>query len=695
MPNTRRWGLKLHCANIETRHEVTGSEVDNDEVNDKPILAQSQDKFWLPYFIPLSTTSPTISSVSNMDNANYIPLGVKGGKINEAVTVTLSMARVTCGPKVIGETKEERKVIAREIGLKARKEKKRIKSEARAARKANAILHRKLNRSTKKYNKNEERNKQRKIDLERQKIRCGAIKQAEALAAIHDPTGKTFNVGEIIVLPGGIVKTKEGLRRAAEEKEKKQRQDAARQAALQEYKDADAAARLEAQEAQQAEGEGRPLPTYFPAKEALSKMVKPKKLSKKQLQRQELKPRPAPPKPTIPEGISLPDDEENLLALWDITDEDIKKRLIKKKKEKAAGRKDQIKIKKNAKKLKKALKVMKEQADNAGVAFDQAAARKEILDAQAINVRKRKDKKKNKKVVISDAESNSDSDSSSGSDSDSGSDMEEAKVEPIERQGMNRKRTTSPKLEVTLIERAAEPERASKANNEVARERREQEPEQKKAEESKTDEGKQLAAAKQANKEKKGSRRAAKLAAEASEKPTKRKRPDDDEERNSPQNKKAKTPVVAEVKKKSDSKKLNHEGRRAKLEVQNEGLQERDSKKQESSDTRPDRDIAERESRIAAETSDHVEKHIHGAEQWNPDKLTGDAARKDKFRRLLGAGKVASKEGEKSNKEKKEMKGKNQPAVDIDKITLDLERQFEAGNKMKHDGGRKRRGLGA
>jgi len=45
---------------------------------------------------------------------------------------------------VIGQTPEERKAIAREIRLAQRKEKKRIKSEAKQQRKLNDLLHRKL-----------------------------------------------------------------------------------------------------------------------------------------------------------------------------------------------------------------------------------------------------------------------------------------------------------------------------------------------------------------------------------------------------------------------------------------------------------------------------------------------------------------------------------------------------------------------
>ena len=77
------------------------------------------------------------------------------------------------------------------------------------------------------------------------------------------------------------------------------------------------------------------------------------------------------------------------------------------------------------------------------------------------------------------------------------------------------------------------------------------------------------------------------------------------------------------------------------------------------------------------------------AAQWNPEALTGEAARKEKFLRLLGAGKANAKalDGARHKSSAK--------VVDISKVQSDLEKQYEAGMKMKHDGGGKRRGLGA
>ncbi len=78
---------------------------------------------------------------------------------------------------------------------------------------------------------------------------------------------------------------------------------------------------------------------------------------------------------------------------------------------------------------------------------------------------------------------------------------------------------------------------------------------------------------------------------------------------------------------------------------------------------------------------------IQIADQWNPDALNGGAARKDKFLRLLGAGKV--------NGVEKAAKKVKREHVDLKQIENELERQFDTGVRMKHDGKGKRRGLGA
>ena len=82
-----------------------------------------------------------------------------------------------------------------------------------------------------------------------------------------------------------------------------------------------------------------------------------------------------------------------------------------------------------------------------------------------------------------------------------------------------------------------------------------------------------------------------------------------------------------------------------------------------------------------------IEDSAKGGEQWNIDALKGDAARKDKFLRLLGAGK--------GNSVEKPAKKAKTKGVDTIQVEDELERQFEAGIRMKHNGQAKRRGLGA
>ena len=52
-----------------------------------------------------------------------------------------------------------------------------------------------------------------------------------------------------------------------------------------------------------------------------------------------LEPRPPPPKPMIPVGIAIPDGEENWLSLWDLSDGELERRVLREKKRKAATRK--------------------------------------------------------------------------------------------------------------------------------------------------------------------------------------------------------------------------------------------------------------------------------------------------------------------------------------------------------------------
>lgn len=71
-------------------------------------------------------------------------------------------------------------------------------------------------------------------------------------------------------------------------------------------------------------------------------------MSKTQLKKLALfAPRPPPPKPTIPPEVTLPAGEENWLALWDLADEEIERRVSQAKKRKATERK-QLRLRQQA-----------------------------------------------------------------------------------------------------------------------------------------------------------------------------------------------------------------------------------------------------------------------------------------------------------------------------------------------------------
>ena len=92
----------------------------------------------------------------------------------------------------------------------------------------------------------------------------------------------------------------------------------------------------------------------------------------------------------------------------------------------------------------------------------------------------------------------------------------------------------------------------------------------------------------------------------------------------------------------------------------------------------------------SASSGNGREQATASAEQWNPDALSGDAARKSKFLRLLGAGKSAG-----SDASTKPARSSGGASADIQRVESELERQFEAGIRMKHGGQSKRMGLGA
>ena len=200
-----------------------------------------------------------------------------------------------------------------------------------------------------KYTKNAERNRLRAIDEERRSIWTEAVKQAQRLAAIHDPTGATFNVGPVVKQEDGTVISLESLRKREERAKEKKKADAAKKdRALSEInngqkgnaKQDEVAVKLNVQAdqffginpARMAQMDfGRPAAVAAPPPKNMSKSQQ-KKLAK-------FEPRPAPPKPILPEGVSIPEGEENWIALWDLQDDEVERRVIRAKRRAAAARK--------------------------------------------------------------------------------------------------------------------------------------------------------------------------------------------------------------------------------------------------------------------------------------------------------------------------------------------------------------------
>ena len=88
----------------------------------------------------------------------------------------------------------------------------------------------------------------------------------------------------------------------------------------------------------------------------------------------------------------------------------------------------------------------------------------------------------------------------------------------------------------------------------------------------------------------------------------------------------------------------------------------------------------------------NADKHVSwsdAAAQRNANALTGKAARKEKLLRLLGAGKTNAAVGHGLKRQS------TAEAAGILRVQIDLERQYEAGRRMRHDGAGKRRGIGA
>lgn len=91
------------------------------------------------------------------------------------------------------------------------------------------------------------------------------------------------------------------------------------------------------------------------------------------------------------------------------------------------------------------------------------------------------------------------------------------------------------------------------------------------------------------------------------------------------------------------------------------------------------------------DTTDAEKKPAAEAANWNVGELEGGASRQAKFLRLLG-GKSA---GGAAGAAAPATSGAARQHFNVNQVTGELEKQFEAGRRMKHDMGGQRRGLGA
>lgn len=174
--------------------------------------------------------------------------------------------------------------------------------------------------------------------MERRKIHKEAVSQAERLAAVHDPSGKLFNVGPVVIQEDGKVFSVEFLERRAQAQ-------AERAAKLAKGADVAMAQVSVTDNNIKNQPKGGSQDGLNPASRDLiqysnSNEPKTKRLSNNQQKKLALlEERPPPPRPVIPSGIELPEGEENWLALWDLSDDELERRVIREKKRKAAERK--------------------------------------------------------------------------------------------------------------------------------------------------------------------------------------------------------------------------------------------------------------------------------------------------------------------------------------------------------------------
>jgi hypothetical protein len=524
------------------------------------------------------------------------------------------------------------------LRLAAKRAHKKEKSDAKKARKENAVLHRRATKNREKYTKNKDRNAARDLEGERKLIRRAAEDQLKRL------TGEKF------------------------------------------------------------EGLGRPV---------------------------------------LPDGMEVPEGEENFFALFDLTDEEIKNRLAKKKTAKKDAARKLRRQQMEMKKLNRALKARRKECENKGMVFDVQAATKEILDAQG-----GKDEEKGEDGEWEDEPENGDGESGeSPAKTSKRSAEDEITEEPKAKKQKKKNPPNIPKINMTLLDPASVTARIVKEKKKTRRYLKKID-----AVAISLETGKDIGPLKKKDKRAKEDGEVEEYLShkefaekKAAEKEEEERRVEKEEEKKRKKAEKAEQAAMAdpaEEKKRKEEKKA--EKKRKKVENARKALEEEEKQKEEKERQKAEKAAAkaaqEEEKQVESalpakesskekkkkkkqpeETSDQpaeatealapkeksskkrkhksteedVEKQTEEdaiASQWNPDALSGDAERKSKFLRLLGGGKGAA--GGESNGVQVNGDGKTKKG-EIEKVQGELERQYEMGMKMKHEGGGKRRGLGA
>ena len=204
-------------------------------------------------------------------------------------------------------------------------------------------------RNPDKYTKNAERNRLRAIETERRHIWSEALRQAQRLAAVHDPSGTTFGIGAVTTNEDGTVVSVEAQRRREERRKAAEASKGEGATSISDGAKLTVANHNTISELpQEKNGQGCVNHRIYGDPSAHTKASsapyapdQPKNTISKSQQKRltKFEPRPPPPRPILPKGVSVPEGEENWIALWDLPDNELERRVLRAKKRAAAARK--------------------------------------------------------------------------------------------------------------------------------------------------------------------------------------------------------------------------------------------------------------------------------------------------------------------------------------------------------------------